>query len=164
MCYYSVSLRRDQFRDAKEGEDLSIVEYRGHSMAHSKHDHKIVCIRHGAEFHTDKLVIAKQHERAFRAHFPKLEKYIGQPVSGRFTEGRGEYTHDSMIIDGQAMSLGYLGEGMSFYLGPKAIDLETKLGVDDPSIALDHRETVVDETPTFGRTLTRALGLCSIIR
>jgi hypothetical protein len=166
MCYYSRALHPNQFRDAKLGEDLTIVDDgRGHIMGYSEHDHKIVCMRNAEQVHIEKLVLNPHHERAFLRHFPQLRKYVkeGLPVSGQFLEGRNkQLSADQVMIDGHYFSFAYLGEGTVFYLGPKKIPIETKLGVDDPSIVLDHK--TVDETPTTRRTWAQALGLCSITR
>lgn len=170
MCLFSKSLRPGQFRNAKVNEDLVIdTDAYGHTFSRSPADGLITCIRDGGEVQIAKLMVAPQHERSFRQAFPSLVKLIGQPVTARFREGvhhnrTGRMSSDMLWIEGHNLALVYLAKGTAFYLGPKRMTLEAKLGVDDPSIALDHRETVVDETPTATRAFARALGLCSIIR
>lgn len=166
MCIYSLALGRGSFRDAQEGEDLTLSHFDAHAVARGDSDNKIVCIKPGSEVHIAEFRLHPSVERDIMRHFPQLKKYLGQPVSAQFRErgGHGQ-SADVLMINGNAVPLVYFAVGVKFYLGekrpvPVPVKLETKLGMDDPSIHLDHKE----ETPTVARALARVVGLCSITR
>ena len=64
MCYYSKTLRPDQFRAAKEGEDLTLTaDGVGHHFATSEADGKIVCILPGTQLHIENFQLNQQWKR-----------------------------------------------------------------------------------------------------
>jgi len=157
-------MRRTDFRSAKEGEDLTLATYDGHAVARGNSDGMVVCIRGGSEAHIAKLELRGEYAKDYAKYYPELTKLTGQPVDCRFVEAGNGYSSDCFVINGVKLPMVYVAPGTTFYLGEKrGVSIETRLGVDDPSIALDHRETV-DEMPTHERATARARGLCSIVR
>ena len=163
MCYYSQTLRRETFRDAKEGEDLRIAHdgYSGHSYPMGD-DGKVACVSHGAEVHIEKFELDPQHMHSLLRNMPFLQQYLGKPLDTVFSPRNQGYAADHILVENRPIHFVYLLLGTKFYCGPKrpeAVDMDKRLGVDDPSINLDHN---VDQTPTLARTVGRALGVCSI--
>jgi hypothetical protein len=137
MCYYSQTLRADEFRNAKEGEDLTL-----HADTNSGHtypkgeDGKVVCIAQGTIAQVEKLELNPEYERQLRRDMPGLEDYLGKPYETRFSPHTRGYSADHLMVGPYFVHLIYLKSGMKLYTGPKRLP---NLGVDDPSIALDHR-------------------------
>lgn len=139
MCYYSTTLHHDQVRDAKEGEDLKLVsDHHGHHLPTAS-DGKVVCMKPGSEVHIASLQLSAMAPRGWRLDFKDL---IGKPVSARFiARYNNGYAADRIVVDGCAyheVHFIYLAAGTTFYIGPKRVDVADKLGVNDPSITLDH--------------------------
>lgn len=163
MCYYSQHVANT--RDAKEQENLRTAIVGFHRVLKGD-DGKVVCVMDKATMHIENLQV---DEAQFAHLHPSvrfvLQRYIGKSVSAPFVEyhahsGSRGYAADAILLDGVRIHLFWLVNGLHCYIGAKKVPLETKLGMDDPSIALDHRE----ETPTVARTLARIDGLCSITR
>jgi hypothetical protein len=158
MCYYSTTLRREQVRDAKPGEDLTLrADGHGHQYPVAS-DGKIVCMTQGREVHIASLQLSGMVPRGLRLD---LNHLIGKPVSGYFSERvNSGYAADRIMIDDDEVHcyhevhLLYLAPGTTFYVGPKRVDVAEKLGVNDPSITLDHMSDPKEgeETPAAPTT------------
>ena len=162
MCYYSLYVRNEDFRPAKEGEDLTVSRHDGHHVARGS-DGMIVCMKGGSTAHIAKLELRRDFMRDYERYTPKLMRLIGKPVTGKFREPGDGWSADCFVFNDMALPLVYIAAGVTFYLGAKRPTLETRLGVDDPSIALDHNSANI-ETPTLGQTVKRVIGICSITR
>jgi hypothetical protein len=168
MCYYSTTLRPHQFREAKPGEDLTLTQENsnGHHYPVGA-DNKIVCVAHGARVHFDKLELNPATACAVLRQWPSVKHYIGKPLTTVYSPSAHphypSYAADHVMVGGHPLHLIYLKAGTKMHL---PLSLETKLGVDDPSIVHDHMALTdrVDEQPTLARALGRALGVCSITR
>ena len=163
MCYYSKTLRRDQFRAAKEGEDLTLTaDGVGHHFATSEADGKIVCILPGTQLHIENFQLNQQWKRNLpHSTWRLLQELEGKPVSARFFEDtRGGYSADSVTLCGERIHLLYLAAGTKFYIGAKRVPMSERMGVDDPSIMLDHKEP----NTSVERVMAKVDGLCSITR
>lgn len=163
MCYYSGTMRKNQFRDAIEGEDMTLRHMSGHQVLAGK-DGKAVCIKSGSTLTIEKLepdaCVSRNLPPAVRE---VLAYYRGKTVTAEFREYQphGGYAADAITLFGQRIHIVWLAEGLKCYLGPKRVSLETKLGVDDPSIVHDHKS--IDEMPTLARALG-VVSVCSITR
>lgn len=164
MCYYSTTLHSSKYRAAKEGEDHTIKADHGghHHYATGDSDGKITCMRHGTEVHIAHFDFHPRMIANLDAFLQKtLRALRGKEVHGTFVEWQGMgHSADGIVVNGARIHFMWIAEGTKFYTGAKRISLETRLGVDDPSIVLDHRE----ETPTVELAMARALGVCSITR
>jgi hypothetical protein len=136
MCYYSTTLRSTQTRSAIEGEDLVLTDdRRGHHFPMAS-DGKIVCMTPGSEVHIASLKLSEEAPRGLRLDLAPL---IGKPVDAHFImRGNGGYAADRIVIEYHEVHFLYLAPGTTFYTGPKQLDVAEKLGVNDPSITLDH--------------------------
>lgn len=178
MCYYSTTLPRGTFRDVKVGEDLTVQHVHGHGMLRAESDAKIVCVRDASEVHIERVEMSEPYYTPVivLGRAPELAQLTGKPLSSRFYDvGKrlgpaywgGAYVDraerpasDCIDVDGVMLPLLALAPGTKLYTGPKRPSLESKLGVDDPSIALDHN---TDKTPTVARAWARVVGLCSVV-
>lgn len=140
MCYYSKSMRAGTFREATPADDIIMrSDSNGHSFGVDKNTGMILCLRQETEAHIVSLRVRAEHVQAFTREYPTLAVLIGQPVSGYFREmGGSEHSNDSFRMFGRLVPFGFFADGMEFYIGAKRPTLESKLGTDDPSIALDH--------------------------
>lgn len=153
MCYYSLSLGRSEFRDARKGEDLVVAQHDGHGIVRGASDGRIVCVIGGTELHIAAFDLGERAKRAYMTDYPWLIALIGQPVTARFAEGNGEAA-DAILFSmpghrSALVHLSYLTVGTTFYIGPKRpepVDIANTLGVSDPSIVHDHK---VDEVKEF---------------
>src|SRR5262245_50903701 len=166
MCYYSKQVPSSYTRSAaKEGEDVVLAaDNQGHHYPQGS-DGKIVCVLGGTKIHLDKLEINPEYLSRVEYEFPGITQYIGKPLSSTFIERspRG-YSADRIRVGNYfEVHLVFLKAGSKMRIGdPKPVDLVTKLGMDDPSIMLDHQNN--EPTPGVSRAVGRALGLCSIVR
>jgi hypothetical protein len=154
MCYYSLSMRRSEYRSAKEGEDVVVSHLDGHGIVRGASDGMAVCVRSGTEMHMAAFKLTSRAEYGYLTSHPWLREFIGKPISGRFAEGNGAEASDSIRIEGVHIPLLYFVQGTTLYLGPKRPTLETKLGVDDPSIVHDHKTDAPAPVRTTVRSLT----------
>jgi len=157
MCYYSQTLHPSAYRDAKAGENLTLhMDRHGHHHPRGE-DGKVVCIREATEVHIEKFQLDRNQSVLLQEQ-PLLKTLIGKPVSAHFHDRGSENALDRLIImiDGRVhyVHFAYLAVGMRFYTGPKRADVSDTLGVNDPSIALDHKG--IDEMPTLDRAEARA--------
>lgn len=167
MCYYSRSMRRDEFRGAKENEDLTVQpDGTGHTVLRAASDNKIVCVASGSMINIENLQVNRENFRQLNPSLQwALQPLIGKAVRAEFREyhhNGGHYAADALVIDGMKVHLAWLKSGTKCYIGDARVSLETRLGVDDPSIVHDHKP--IDEQPGIARAMGRALGLCSIVR
>lgn len=162
MCYYSKIVSNT--RDAKEQENLRTVTRDHHRML-AGDDGKIVCVMDKTTMHIENLQVDRTQFGTLQPSIQQvLRRYIGKSVSAPFVEyhsnqGVRGYAADAIMLDGIRIHLFWLANGMECYVGAKKVTLETKLGVDDPSIVHDHKP--IDEMPTLGRALG-VVGVCSI--
>jgi hypothetical protein len=165
-------MRRDEYRDVRENEDLTLRhDNSGHAMATGQ-DGKAVCVKSGSTIHIEKFEM--DHVRfAWRHAHPMVREIfkplVGQPVSAKFVEYHGGpdgvgngYAADAIEVHGHRFHLGWMKAGTKCYVGAKRVTLETKLGVGDPPVI--HDPLPSDETPTVARAMARAIGLCSVTR
>jgi len=148
MCYYSLSLRRGQFRSAKQGEDLVVSHFDGHGIVRAESDSMIACVAGGTMVQIPEFRLTKAAEQNFCLSFPGMREAIGKPVTGRFTEGNGCDASDHIVIGFASgdrlvqLHLSYFPPGTILYTGPKRpepVDIADTLGVNDPSIVHDHK-------------------------
>lgn len=163
MCYYS-TIHPDT-REAKEGEDMHVGRARDHGVLKGSSDQAIVCVQSGSTLTIENLQFADDTLRnpGLVARIEAMGLKPGQNLTARFIQYHGPqhdaYACDAIEVRGMKLHISWLRVGTKCYFGKK-VSLETKLGMDDPSIVLDYRE----ETPTVARTLARVDGLCSITR
>jgi hypothetical protein len=148
MCYYSLSLRRGQFRSAKQGEDLVVSHFEGHGIVRAQSDGMIACVAGGTIMvQIPEFRLTKAAEQNFCLSYPWMREAIGKPVTGRFTEGNGSDASDHIMIGFASgnrpvqLHLSYFPLGTILYTGPKRpepVDIADTLGVNDPSIVHDH--------------------------
>lgn len=168
MCYYSLSMNPDMFRKVVVGEDLRVVDYQSHAVFRAR-DRMIVCIPRGVEVHiaslqlrSDVMKVAMTHGLPMgfrgRAIPPEvISDMIGKPVHGTFRSGDGDF----IIFNDMRLHISYLKPFVDLYVGPeRKVRLETRLGMDDPSIVHDHNVDF-DRTPMLQRVFDR---LCSVTR
>lgn len=140
MCYYSKSMRAGTFREATADDNIIMgSDINGHHFAVSKDDHKVLCIRSATKVHIASLRVRPEHLRSLTRDYPEIAASNGKPLSGTFREVHGTHSNDAFVLAGRLIPFGYFADGMEFYIGEKRTTLETKLGTDDPSIALDHK-------------------------
>jgi len=168
MCYYSRTMNSREFRDAKENEDLTVShDGHGHSVARATSDKKIVCVMDKTQLNIENFQVDNIPPNIFEA----VRHLIGKEVSAQFVEYHfpdtgvihRQHASDAIIVAGTKVHLAWFKQGTKCYIGEKRVPpvkLETRLGVDDPSIHLDHKEpsTILD------RVLSKVTGLCSITR
>src|SRR5688572_2786282 len=109
MCYYSRTMQRDEFRDVKVGEDLTLRhDHTGHAILAGE-DGKIVCVRddmmiHIETFKVDPSRFAWKHTATRVRRI--FEPLVGKPVSGTFVEYhagpnmRIGYASDAIEVNG----------------------------------------------------------------
>ncbi len=182
MCYYSTTINT---RNAEHQENLVVGTHANHAALRADHavlraekDNRVVCVMDDTMIHLEKLELSElgaanvvRHEGHVVRLKIALKDVIGKPVSGMFREyhaamhcqnSRQGYASDCIVINGVPVHLVWLKAGTKCYVGDKKLALETRLGVDDPSIVHDHKP--IDEQPGLTRVTDRALGLCSIVR
>ena len=162
MCYYSKTLHPSRYRDAKAGEDLIVgSDEQGHHYAVGKSDGKIVCLLPGTEVHVARFEYNKAMLPSVGVEMRKILRNLqGKEVHARFVELNRGYSADGMMVDGARVHFIYMAVGTEFYIGAERVPMETRLGVDDPSIMLDHKEP----SSIFDRVMAKVNGLCSITR
>lgn len=171
MCYYSLSMPRSAFRRADLGEDLRLTEYMNHTVFRARRDSMVVCVPRGVEVHVARLELKKSVETQARRYglpggpygqylfWDGIVANLGKPARGTFTGSNG--AGDWILVDGVRLHLSWLREGLRMYIGPEKVRLETRLGMDDPSIVHDHR-TDLDKAPMLQRIFDRLA--CSVTR
>jgi len=80
MCYYSLSLRRGQFRSAKQGEDLVVSHFDGHGIVRAESDSMIACVAGGTMVQIPEFRLTKAAEQNFCLSYPWMCEAIGKPV------------------------------------------------------------------------------------
>jgi len=167
MCYYSRTMDRREFRDAKENEDLTIQsDGHGHTVLKAASDGKIVCVMDKSTVNIENFQVNRRDLNI--SLLEACKPLIGKTVQLPFIEyhqyhavnGQQAFASDSVQVGRFKVHLAWLVPGTKCYLGPKRIPLETKLGVNDPSIVHDHKplDTIVD------RVLAVRQYVCSITR
>lgn len=172
MCYYSTTLRADQFRKAKVGEDLVLMQQHSHNYAASEADNKIVCVANGTHVHIESLQFspdilnfaANRQLKSLNGKLlqpEQLSGLSGRPVSGIFLQRNGDASDWIDFGGGVVIHIGWLYPNAKFYIGEKRVPVPRDL---DKAMGLDQlrAEVLIDETPTVERTMARVTGLCSI--
>ncbi len=179
MCYYSTTMSNT--RNAEHQENLVVGTAVDHAVLKAEKDNRVVCVMDDTMIHLEKLQLSElgaactvRYKNSAVLVRTVLKDVIGKPVSGMFREyhavanpdshhiQRHGYASDCIVINGVPVHLVWLKQGTKCYVGDKKLALETRLGVDDPSIVHDHKP--IDEQPGLTRVTDRALGLCSIVR
>jgi hypothetical protein len=148
MCYYSLSLRRGQFRSAKQGEDLVVSHFDGHGIVRAHSDDMIACVAGRTMVQIPVFKLMPSVEQSLLSSYPWLAVALGKSITGRFSEGNGCDASDHIVIGFASgdrpvqLHLSYFPPGTILYTGPKRpepIDIADTLGVNDPSIVHDHK-------------------------
>lgn len=175
MCYYSSTLPKGSFRDVKVGEDLTIQAGSGHHYPVAASDRKIVCMRNRTEVHIADFQFNPHSDPSYGHGVfhdvisygyhrrDELRKLVGKPLTGLFVE---HHLHnaaaDWIKVGSLHLHLSWIKAGTKLYTGPARVaGLETRLGVDDPSIIHDHRPL---QAPTLQRVIDRVINYCSVTR
>ncbi len=148
MCYYSRTMGRHEFRDAKDNEDLIFSRDRtGHAFVRSTTDNKAVCIKNKTTMHIENFQLDKSACLGV-AMMNLAKRYIGKSISVPFVEYTPYqgYAADAVQLEGMNFHLSWLKQGTKCYVGKKRVNLEAVLGFDG-SEHLDHRS--IDEVPTM---------------
>jgi hypothetical protein len=154
MCYHSTTLHPSKYRNAKPGEYLTVTGNNGHTFLTGS-DGKVVCAELGTRVQIERLEFANKWWENSPAW-----SYAGKPLNTTICMGVPGYAGDHILVGYTKMHFAHLRKGTKVYV---PLELETRLGMVDPSIAYDHKD-LSDEQPTLARALGRALGVCSITR